>query len=52
MLQLYYNGFIPFCVYIAYFTLPLILKNIERFILSTLTILRLIISEIDLLLFI
>ncbi|CAD0146002.1 protein of unknown function [Streptococcus thermophilus] len=22
-MQLYYNGFIPFCVYTTYFTLPL-----------------------------
>ncbi|CAD0176458.1 protein of unknown function [Streptococcus thermophilus] len=23
VLQLYYNGFIPFCVYTTYFTLPI-----------------------------
>ncbi|CAD0157016.1 protein of unknown function [Streptococcus thermophilus] len=27
-MQLYYNGFIPFCVYTTYFTLPLIDGNI------------------------
>ncbi|CAD0138871.1 protein of unknown function [Streptococcus thermophilus] len=26
-MQLYYNGFIPFCVYTTYFTLPKILTT-------------------------